>query len=151
MTGYLFQARFALLRGLEEGRRHPGHALSIERFDDVAFEDAGGPFELIQTKHQAKGGNLSDVSADLWRTLNIWIKLIIEDPTTSANTRFVFLTTNAALAGSALSMLSPVQDKRDESWVLALFTVGDVYASLCKRSAYAPFTAQRRSRALFWL
>ena len=35
--------------------------------------------------------------------------------------------------------------------VLALFTVGDVYASLCKRGAYAPFTAQRRSRALFWL
>ena len=33
--------------------------------------------------------------------------------------------------------------------VLALFTVGDVYASLCKRGAYTPFTAQRRSRALF--
>ena len=33
--------------------------------------------------------------------------------------------------------------------VLALFTVGDVYASLCKKGAYAPFSAQRRSRALF--
>ena len=33
--------------------------------------------------------------------------------------------------------------------VLALFTVGDVYASLCKRGVYAPFSAQRRSRALF--
>ena len=52
MTGYLFQARYALLRGLEEGRHYPGYALSIERFDDVAFEDDGGPFELIQTKHQ---------------------------------------------------------------------------------------------------
>ena len=29
--------------------------------------------------------------------------------------------------------------------VLALFAVGDVYASLCKRGAYAPFSAQRRS------
>ena len=38
-----------------------------------------------------------------------------------------------------------------ELWVLALFTVGDVYASLCKKSVYAPFIAQRRSRALFWL
>ena len=27
--------------------------------------------------------------------------------------------------------------------------VGDVYVSLCKRGAYAPFSAQRRSRALF--
>ena len=35
--------------------------------------------------------------------------------------------------------------------VLALFTVGDVYVSFCKRGAYAPFGAQRRSRALFWL
>ena len=35
--------------------------------------------------------------------------------------------------------------------VLALFTVGDVYASLCKKSVYAPFIAQRRSRALFGL
>ena len=35
--------------------------------------------------------------------------------------------------------------------VLALFTVGDVYASLCKRGAYAPISAQRRSRALFLL
>ena len=35
--------------------------------------------------------------------------------------------------------------------VLALFTVGDVYASLCKKGAYAPFSAKQRSRALFWL
>ena len=35
--------------------------------------------------------------------------------------------------------------------VLALFTVGDVHTSLCKRGVYAPFNAQRRSRALFWL
>ena len=35
--------------------------------------------------------------------------------------------------------------------VLALFTVDDVHASLCKKGAYAPFSAQRRSRALFWL
>ena len=35
--------------------------------------------------------------------------------------------------------------------VLALFTVGDVYVSLCKKGAYTLFSAQRRSRALFWL
>ena len=33
--------------------------------------------------------------------------------------------------------------------VLALFTVGHMYASLCKSGAYAPFSAKRRSRALF--
>ena len=35
--------------------------------------------------------------------------------------------------------------------VFALFAVGDVYVSLCKKDAYAPFSARRRSRALFWL
>ena len=29
--------------------------------------------------------------------------------------------------------------------VLALFAVGDVYVSLCKKKAYAPFSARRRS------
>ena len=29
--------------------------------------------------------------------------------------------------------------------VLALFAVGDVYVSLCKKSAYAPFSVRRRS------
>ena len=33
--------------------------------------------------------------------------------------------------------------------VLPLFTVGDVYASLYKRGTYAPFSARRRSQALF--
>ena len=71
LTGYLFQARYALLRGLEEGRHHPGHALSIEKFDDVAFEEAGRPVELIQTKHHGNRGDVSDTSVDLWKTLHI--------------------------------------------------------------------------------
>ena len=35
--------------------------------------------------------------------------------------------------------------------VLALFAVGDVYASLCKRGAYTPFSTLLRLRALFGL
>ena len=35
--------------------------------------------------------------------------------------------------------------------VLPPLSVGDVYVSSCKRVAYALFSAQRRSRALFWL
>ena len=29
--------------------------------------------------------------------------------------------------------------------VLALFAVGDVYVSLCKKNAYVPFSARRKS------
>ena len=49
-----------------------------------------------------------------------------------------------ALGREALAQIASVA-------VLALFTVGDVYASLCKKGAYAPFSSKRRSRALFWL
>lgn len=120
LTGYLFQARYALLRGLEEGRRHPGHALSIEKFDDVAFEDAGRAVELIQTKHHASRGDVSDRSVDVWKTLNIWTQRISEDPIAAANTRLVFLTTNSAADGSALSLLRKAPDGRDESRALEL-------------------------------
>ena len=120
LAGYLFQARYALLRGLDEGRRHPSHALSIEKFDDVAFEDSGHPIELIQTKHHGKRGDVSDGSVDLWKTLNIWIKRFVEDPAGAASTRFVFLTTSAAANGSALSMLREVGDGRDVSRAVEL-------------------------------
>ena len=120
LTGYLYQARYALLRGLVEGRRYPGHALSIEKFDDVAFEAAGLPVELIQTKHHGNRGDVSDASVDLWKTLHIWIRRIIEDPASAANTRLVFLTTSAASDGSALSMLRQVGGGRDESRAVEL-------------------------------
>lgn len=115
MTGYLFQARYALLRGLEEGRYSPGHSLSIEKFDDVAFEESGRPIELIQTKHHRTQGDVSDRSVDIWKTLYIWTNRIIEDPESAANTRLIFLTTNTAVQGSALSMLRYGLDHRDES------------------------------------
>ena len=115
MTGYLYQARYALLRGLEEGRHHPSHALSIERFDDVAFEEHGRPLELIQTKHHVSRGDVSDTSVDLWKTLNIWIPRTVADPTDADSTRFVFLTTSVAAEGSALSFLRHTNDGRDAS------------------------------------
>jgi hypothetical protein len=73
-TGYLFQCRYALLAGLRATIDTPNVAISIERFDDIAFEADGEPTELIQTKHHVRqNGNLTDASADLWKTLLICI------------------------------------------------------------------------------
>ena len=47
-----------------------------------------------------------------------------------------------ALGREALAQIASVA-------VLPLFTVGDMYASLCKRGTYAPFSARGRSQALF--
>ena len=105
MAGYLYQARYALLLGLQEARHHPGYALSLETFDDVALQDADGPIRLIQTKHHSRHTAVSDRSVDLWKTLDTWIRRVNEEPTAAASTRLLFLTTNTAAAGSALSLL----------------------------------------------
>ncbi len=115
MTGYLFQARYALLRALQEGKRHPSHAISIERFDDVAFESADRPIELLQTKHRARTADVSDSSVDLWKTLRIWLPHALVDPATADSTRLILLTTAVAAAGSALSLLRQADDNRDEA------------------------------------
>ncbi len=139
MTGYLYQARYALLRGLQEGRRHPGHELSIEKLDDVAFEENGRAIELIQTKHHVRHSDLSDKSVDLWKTFGIWMQRLIDDPGSATNTRFVFLTTDTAANGSALSMLRPPGDDRDESKAVQLL-VGAATTSKNHRTATARST-----------
>ena len=149
MTGYLFQARYALLRGLEEGKRNPGHVISIEKFDDVAFEDADQPVELIQTKHHGEPGDTSDKSVDVWRTLNIWLKRVARDPVAASNTRFVFLTTNTAADGSALSKLRQAEESRDVPGAIALLiaaaNTSENQATKATRSAFLSLdTAMRK-------
>ncbi len=71
MLGYVYQARYALLLLLRRNKLDSNVRLTIEKFDDVAFDSGGGPDELIQTKHCVPG-NLTDLSEDLWGTLRIW-------------------------------------------------------------------------------
>jgi hypothetical protein len=105
-TGYLFQCRCALLAGLRAIPESPQLAISIEKFDDIAFEADGEAIELIQTKHHiGKKGNLSDASVDLWKTLLIWSNLVAKDVEAPFRLRFVLLTTAAAPHGSAASYL----------------------------------------------
>ena len=105
-TGYLFQCRYALLAGLRATYDLPHLAISIEKFDDIAFEAEGEPTQLIQTKHHVgKIGSLTDASADLWKTLLIWSKRVAQDVDVPFRTQFVLLTTGSAPDESAASFL----------------------------------------------
>lgn len=113
LAGYLFQCRFALLAGLQAIADRPQLEISIEKFDDVAFEEQGEPVQLVQTKHHLKRtGNLGDASVDLWKTLHIWTRLVAKDVAAPFRVQFVLLTTGSAPSGSAASLLR-VRD-RDE-------------------------------------
>ncbi len=108
------------MRGLDESKTFAGHALTIEKFDDIAFEDDGRPVELIQTKHHCKPGDTSDKSVDVWKTLAIWIGRVKGDPSAVAEARFVFLTTSQAAPNSALSKLRQSESDRDVDGAIAL-------------------------------
>ena len=122
MLGYLYQCRYALLKGLQQSRKQPSLSISIEKFDDVAFEIADNPVELIQTKHHCTPGDVSDFSVDIWKTLKVWMDHVINDPNGTADTRFVLLTTSTAAKDSALSALREYTDDRDEKLSIELLT-----------------------------
>ena len=100
MLGYFYQARYALYMLLNNGNDFS--QISIEKFDDVAFEESGTPVELVQVKHHTNRiGNLSDRSVDLWRTIKVWLDRISSDHTLLETTRFTLITTGHIIKNTA--------------------------------------------------
>lgn len=111
-AGYQYQSELALLRLLQ--RRQPRLVLFTERFDDFEIEDGDGPLDIVQAKHHLRGGELTDTSADLWRTMNAWMSLIARLDVDEIPS-FLLLTTSTAPAGSAASLLHDGQDRDAEA------------------------------------
>lgn len=107
MAGYLFQCRLALLRGLQLLKRHPNSLISIEKYDDVSFENGDHGKCLMQAKHHVAPKSLSDMSVDLWKTLRVWLETFEESSLTAGTSRRMLITTATADAGSAMSFLRP--------------------------------------------
>jgi hypothetical protein len=140
-TGYLFQCRYALLAGLRAIPDSPQLSISIEKFDDVAFEANGEPTDLIQTKHHiGKTGDLTDSSADLWKTLGIWLKRVAEDVEAPFRMRFVLLTTGSAPDGSAASWLR-MRDRDEKQADTRLLAAAAESKNKDHTAAYAAYIA----------
>jgi hypothetical protein len=105
MQGYLYQCHYALLLLLQRNRATASVRMSVEKFDDVAFERGGQPRELIQTKHRTQPGNLTDLSEDLWKTLRIWSEGVRDNNFPLPGTVFSLITTQTAPAGGAAALL----------------------------------------------
>ncbi len=109
MIGYMYQIRYALLLLLKSQEEET--QLCIEKFDDIALLKDNTPELLFQTKHHlGKGGNLTNSSADLWRTLNAWCDSIVDGKVDINNTKFIIITTANAPQDSVASLL------RDEKY-----------------------------------
>lgn len=121
MLGYLYQCREALLLAIVETKSHPGLSISIERFDDVAFEENGSASEQLQLKHHANAASLADMSVDLWKTLRIWSEQTSANLNLPFERRFTIITTAQAPVGSAAELLrSPRPSLDAEEKALAL-------------------------------
>lgn len=108
--GYLYQTDWALLELLRGARDRPDQAMTIELFDDVAWDKDGEVQELLQLKHHQKSaGSLSDMSVDLWKTLKVWL----DTPAFAdvGGPLLTLLTTSDCGPGTAASHLGPGSDR----------------------------------------
>lgn len=137
--GYFYQARYALLLLLNAGVESE---ISIERYDDIAFETSGTPTELLQAKHHiGNTGSLTNASTDLWKTLRVWSTLIATNQIEPTKVILTLMTTAKAPAASAASKLRPISTKeRDEDLALtALLQVAKTSVSTINKPAYDAF------------
>lgn len=104
--GYLYQCDWALLELLRRGRELPDAQVSLELFDDVAWDTDGTPTELLQIKHHLNAAAaISDMSTDLWRTIRVWM----DSPgaTDPDGPTLVLVTTASASGDSGVQALRP--------------------------------------------
>jgi hypothetical protein len=133
LLGYLYQCRLALLLTLRKTKRDPGLQVSIERFDDVSFDEGASALERIQTKHHLrKPGSLSDRSPDLWKTLRVWSDGVVNRAIDLSTSALTIITTGKASPGTAASYLR--DNNRDPS--LAGRILGKIAADGTKESQH---------------
>jgi hypothetical protein len=112
MVGYLYQVRLALLWAIRRSRTSD-FVVSLETLDDVSFEVGGEPLAVLQAKHSLKAAaNLTDLSAELWKTLRVWLVGLASGEIPLGAARFL-ITTAAAAPGSACSALGIEGHDRD--------------------------------------
>ncbi|PWE49072.1 hypothetical protein DEM26_14520 [Thioclava sp. NG1] len=122
LAGYLFQCRLALLLGLRRVKQRANGQITIEKFDDIAFETNDYAECLIQAKHHVTPKTMSDGSVDIWKTLRIWITEFKRGALISPDMRFVLITTSEAEPGSAMSLLRPGRTEKDVQKACELLT-----------------------------
>lgn len=106
-SGYLYQVRYALYAALSRQKSEPGLSVSIETYDDVAFDDGGSPKERIQTKHTRTAKTLSDYAVEFWKTFGIWLDVVKDRPEELGRTKLILVSTAKVAEGSGLSFLRP--------------------------------------------
>jgi C-terminal domain 7 of the ABC-three component (ABC-3C) systems len=104
--GYLYQCQWPLLELLQRSVDRPDCAITIEQYDDVAWERDGTPQELLQLKHHiGSQRSLGDKDSDWWRTIRVWMDA--GEPGDPNGPTLTMVTTLTATDGTAAAALRP--------------------------------------------
>ena len=114
--GYIYQARFALLRLLQLPE---SNSILIEKDDDLDFLDNNGVKTLASLKHKAVGDRLTDLSIDFWKSIRIWLTHYNSKGRIESNLRFFLFTTATVSEGSFLLNFLPDAQQPSSLSVLA--------------------------------
>lgn len=103
--GYNYQIRYSLYLLLREKTKE-NPSIRLEELDDIVIEDIDSR-DLYQTKlHINSVANLSDRSADFWKTIRVWSENILSDLLDIDNTVFTLITTATVSPDSFISKLT---------------------------------------------
>jgi hypothetical protein len=107
-AGFFYQSRLALLLCMEYVNRDSGVEVAVERLDDVSFERHGSAIDLLRTKHHIdRVADLTDYSADIWKTIRVWAEVVAADPSLPSRARLALVTTGTAPPASVAALLLP--------------------------------------------
>ena len=140
-AGYIHQPLLALIALLNEGRQDPTATVLIEGLDDVVVMGGRGR-ELLQSKHSVseKVASFGDTAQDLWKSLHVWADHV-RSGRGDERDAFVLVTTSAAKAGSAASMLRNGPGYDPQSAFVMLDAVAATNEPPSNRSAYVAWMA----------
>lgn len=144
MLGYLYQARYALYLSLQKIRevQDPDECfVSIEKLDDIAFETGGNPADILQTKYHGTEGNLTDRSADLWKTIRVWAEGITKGGLDPATTNFTLITTQSAPDTGLVAALLPTSSREIQAARKLADEIAYETSNATNLSAYAAYNA----------
>jgi hypothetical protein len=136
--GYLFQIRYALVLLLRADE--PENLISIEKLDDVAFEEDGEPAQLLQLKHRViNSATLTDSSTDLWKTLRVWTIAVRDGSLDLTSVILSLITTARAPADSAAYMLRDGLSRNENLALRNLHMAGQASKNAVVERAYDAF------------
>jgi len=114
--GYIYQARFALLKLLQLPEEN---AVLMEKDDDLDFVDDKGIKTLASLKHKAAGDRLTDLSTDFWKSFRIWLARYNRDGRSACRLRFFIFTTSVVAKRTFLANFLSME-KNEPSTFLSL-------------------------------